>query len=95
MKVTFYGHASIGIEIGGTHILFDPFISPNEKAAHINLADVKSDYVLVSHGHEDHVADVVTLANQNDSTIVSNYEIVTWFGGKGCAKGHPMNHGGS
>ena len=94
MKITFYGHACFGVEINGTSLLFDPFISPNPKAAHIKLSEIKADFILISHGHEDHVADAVALARQNDATIISNYEIVSWFAGQGCKKGHPMNIGG-
>ena len=95
MKITFYGHACFGIEHNGTHLLFDPFISPNELAKDIDLDNVKADYILISHGHEDHVADAESIAKRTGATIVSNYEIVSWFGSKGLANGHPMNHGGS
>ena len=93
MNLTFYGQACFSIELKGKTIFFDPFISPNKKAEHIDINSLKADYVLLSHGHMDHVADAEALAKNNDATIVSNYEIVTWYGEKGC-KGHPMNHGG-
>ncbi|MEO0413361.1 MAG: metal-dependent hydrolase [Verrucomicrobiota bacterium] len=96
MKITFYGHACFGVELDdGTQLLFDPFISPNEKAADIDVSQIKADFILLTHGHADHVADALEIAKQNDATIVSNFEIVTWFGGQGWEKGHPMNHGGS
>lgn len=94
MRVTFYGHASFLVEVGGKRILFDPFISPNPLAANINLEEIKANYILISHGHVDHVADAEALALNNNATIVSNFEIVSWFQNKGIAKGHPMNHGG-
>ena len=94
MKVTYYGHASFSIEVGGKILFFDPFISPNELAAAIDVSQLKADYVLVSHGHGDHVADVESITKQNDATIISNYEIVSWFGAKGLEKSHPLNHGG-
>jgi L-ascorbate metabolism protein UlaG (beta-lactamase superfamily) len=92
-NLTFYGQSTFSIEIKGKTILFDPFISPNEKANHIDINTIKADYVLVSHGHFDHVADVEAIAKNNDATVVSNYEIATWFGKKEC-KHHPLNHGG-
>lgn len=92
-NLTFYGQATFSIEIKGKTILFDPFISANEKAKHIDINTIKADYVLVSHGHFDHVADVETIAKNNDAIIVSNYEVATWFGKKEC-KHHPLNHGG-
>ena len=95
MKLTFYGHACFSIELEGKTLLFDPFISPNELAKDIDINSIKADYIFISHGHEDHLADVETIAKNNDSTIVSNFEIISWLGDKGLTKAHPMNHGGS
>ena len=93
MKVTFYGHGCFGVEMNGKHLLFDPFIRPNELAAGIDVETVKADYILVTHGHEDHIADVEFFAKKHGATVVSNFEIVSYFGKMGI-KGHPMNHGG-
>ena len=94
MKITFYGHACIGIEISGKHILVDPFITGNPKAEHININDINADFVLITHAHFDHITDVEVIAKNNNSIIVSNWEIATYFGNKGFQY-HPMNHGGS
>ena len=94
MKITAYGHACFGIEIAGKHLLFDPFISPNELAKDIDVNAIPADYILLSHGHEDHVADAEAIAKRTGATIISNFEIVSWFGAKGCENGHPMNFGG-
>lgn len=94
MKATYYGHASLGLEIGNSNLLFDPFISPNPKASHIDPNSIEADYILISHGHEDHVADALSIAKRTGATIVSNFEIVSWFGSQGVEKGHPMNFGG-
>jgi L-ascorbate metabolism protein UlaG (beta-lactamase superfamily) len=94
MKITFYGHASIGIEVSGKHILVDPFISGNPKASHIDIHTLKADYILITHAHQDHILDVEAIAKRTHAVIVSNYEIATHFGTKGL-KHHPMNHGGS
>ena len=94
MKLTFYGHACFGLEIDGIFLLTDPFIRPNSLAQHIDIDTIKADYILLSHGHEDHVADALYLAEKNDAVIVSNFEIVNWFSAQGHAKGHPMNIGG-
>ncbi|WP_298119194.1 metal-dependent hydrolase [Flavobacterium sp.] len=94
MKITFYGHACIGIEVSGKHILVDPFISANPKAAHININDLKADYILLTHAHQDHILDAEVIAKRTDATIVSNYEVAVHYGEKGI-KHHPMNHGGS
>lgn len=94
MKITFYGHASLGIEIAGKHIIVDPYISPNPKASHIDFNALKADYILLTHAHGDHIADVETIAKNTNATIVSNAEITGYFDKKGFTT-HPMNHGGS
>ena len=94
MKITFYGHASLGIEIGGKHIIVDPYISPNPKASHIDVNSLKADYILLTHAHGDHIADVETIAKNTNATIVSNAEIAGYYEEKGFTT-HPMNHGGS
>src|SRR5690554_1411798 len=94
MKITFYGHASLGIEVNDVHILIDPFISANEKASHIDIHSLKADYILLTHAHQDHILDVEAIAKRTDAVIVSNFEIVTYFQNKGF-EGHPMNLGGS
>lgn len=93
MTLTYYGQATIGIETNGVHLLFDPFISPNELAKHIDINSIPADYILISHGHQDHLADAEVIAKRTGASIISNYEIVSWYGSKGL-KGHPMNHGG-
>jgi len=94
MKITFYGHASLGIETNGKHIIVDPFITANELAAHIDINTLKADYILLTHAHGDHVLDVEAIAQNTGATIVSNAEIATYYGKKGFNT-HPMNHGGS
>lgn len=94
MKITFYGHASLGIEIAGKHIIVDPYISPNPKASQIDINTLKADYILLTHAHGDHIADVETIAKNTNATIVSNAEIAGYYGKKDF-KTHPMNHGGS
>jgi L-ascorbate metabolism protein UlaG (beta-lactamase superfamily) len=82
------------VEAGGKHLLFDPFIRPNELASHIRVEDIKADYILVSHGHGDHVADCVEIARQTGATVVGPFEVVTWLNAQGVQQFHPMNHGG-
>ncbi len=94
MKVQFLGHATIYVEIVGRKILFDPFITPNELAKDIDVDSIEADYIFVSHGHEDHVADVESIAKRTGAKIVANFEVATWFNEKGCENFHPMNHGG-
>jgi L-ascorbate metabolism protein UlaG (beta-lactamase superfamily) len=94
MKITFYGHATLGIEVNGKNILVDPYISANPKASHIDSTALKADFILLTHAHSDHIADVEIIAKRTGAIIVSNYEIATFFGNKGFSN-HPMNHGGS
>lgn len=94
MKITFYGHACLGIQIEDIHILVDPFISGNPKASHIDINSLKADYILLTHAHQDHILDAEAIAKRTDAVIVSNYEIASYFGNKGL-NFHPMNHGGS
>lgn len=94
MQFTYYGQSCFSVEMGGKRVLFDPFITPNELAGHIRLDDVKADYILLSHGHADHVADCVTLAKQNGATVVGSFEVVNWMSKQGVDKFHPMNTGG-
>ncbi|WP_420553065.1 metal-dependent hydrolase [Tenacibaculum aiptasiae] len=94
MNITFYGHACFGIEINGTHVLVDPFITGNPLASEIKVEDIKADYILLTHAHQDHILDVELIAERTGATIVSNYEIVMHYGAKNL-KGHPVNHGGT
>lgn len=94
MKIKFFGHACIGIEVSGKHILVDPFITGNPKAAHIDINTINADYILLTHAHQDHILDVEAIATRTGATIVSTYEVATYYGNKGFNY-HPMNHGGS
>ncbi|MFY0481352.1 metal-dependent hydrolase [Flavobacterium sp. PLA-1-15] len=94
MKITFYGHASLGIEVGGKNIIVDPYISPNPKASHIDVDALEADYILLTHAHGDHIADVESIAQRTNALIVSNAEIAGYYEKKGF-RTHPMNHGGS
>jgi len=94
MKVTYYGHACFAAEVAHKTLLFDPFITGNELAKGINVQAVPADYILISHGHADHLADAADIARRTGATIVSNYEVTQWFGKQGLTKTHPLNHGG-
>lgn len=94
MKLTFYGHACFAVEAGGKNLLFDPFITPNELAKDVDINNIKADYILLSHGHGDHVADCAAIAKNNNATVVAAYEVAEWAGKQGIANTHPMNTGG-
>ena len=94
MKLTFYGHACFSVEVNNKKLMFDPFISPNELAKHINIADIEADYILLTHGHSDHIADCVTIAQATGAKVICNFEIHEWLNKNGVQNTHPMNTGG-
>ena len=94
MKFTYYGQSCFAVETAGKTLLFDPFVTPNELAKHINIANIKADYILLSHGHADHTADAVQIAKQNNATIIAAFEVAMWMNKQGVEKYHPMNTGG-
>ena len=94
MKITFYGHASLGIEVNDVNILVDPFITPNPKASSIDIDSLEADYILITHAHQDHILDVEAIAKRTGAKIISNYEIIMYYSAKGF-DGYPVNHGGT
>jgi len=95
MKLTYYGHACFAVEAGGKTLLFDPFITPNPLADKIDLKTIPADFILISHGHSDHVADVVEIAKRTGATVIAPFEVGSWFEAKGLENVQAMNHGGA
>jgi L-ascorbate metabolism protein UlaG (beta-lactamase superfamily) len=95
MTLTHYGHSCFGINHNDYRILFDPFISPNPLAAHIDIEKIEVDFILITHGHFDHIADAVAIAKRTGAKVISNFEIYQWLGKQGVENVHPMNHGGA
>lgn len=93
MKITYLSHSCVLVETAGHTLIFDPFLSGNERAP-VAPADVKADYILLTHGHEDHVGDTAEIARANDSTVIANYEIAEHFGNQGLTT-HGMYIGGA
>ncbi len=91
-KLTWFGHAAIGIEVDQTHLLIDPFLSENPVAS-IAPEDVQADYILISHGHGDHIGDAVEIARRTNALVISNFEIASWFQDQGL-KAHAQHIGG-
>ncbi len=95
MKITFFGHNTLLLEINNINVLIDPFISGNPLSKDtVDVNSIKADYILLTHAHQDHVLDAEVIAKNNNATIVSNYEIATYYQNKGIEV-HPMNHGGT
>ncbi|MBX2932482.1 MAG: metal-dependent hydrolase [Chitinophagaceae bacterium] len=94
MKLTYYGQSCFLVEIKGKKILFDPFITYNELAKNIDVNSIEADVIFLSHGHADHIADCVSIAQRTSAKVVCNYEIHEWLNKQGVSNTHPMNTGG-
>lgn len=95
MKTTYYGHSCFSVEAGGKTLLFDPFITPNALAKSVDPSKIPADYILVSHGHEDHLADAVAIAQRTNALVIANFEVALWLHKMGAPRIHPLNHGGT
>jgi len=93
-RVQWLGHACLLVETDGFNLLLDPF-QTDSLAAVAKASDVPAHFILVSHGHEDHVGDTVAIAQRTEATVVCNYEMSLWFQKQGVAKVHGQQHGGS
>jgi L-ascorbate metabolism protein UlaG (beta-lactamase superfamily) len=93
-SLTWLGHGAWQIETAGQRVLIDPFFTGNPAAA-VSADAVSADFILVSHGHGDHVGDTVPIAKRTGATVIANYEITEWLVKQGVAKTHAMNTGGA
>jgi len=93
MKFTYYGQSAFELETGGKKLLFDPFITHNPLASHIDVSGLMPDYILLSHGHGDHVADLIPIQKQSGAKVICMAEIAGWLGKQGI-EAHGMNIGG-
>lgn len=94
MTLTYHGHSCFSVDVNGKKILFDPFITYNELARAIDINTIEADYILVSHGHADHIADCVAIATRTGAKVVASWEIHEWLNKQGVSNTHPMNTGG-
>ncbi len=92
-KVTWLGHAAFSLAIDGVNVLVDPFLEGNPKAS-VTVDDVEADYIVVTHGHSDHVGDTVAIAKRTGATALSNVEIANWLGKQGVENTQGLNTGG-
>ena len=91
-ELTFIGHAALGLVTDGYKLLIDPYLR-NNPATDLNPETVEADYILVTHGHGDHIGDTVEIAQRTGATVIANAEICTWLGQKG-VKVHAQHIGG-
>ena len=94
MKTTFtwYGHATLGLTVGEHKLLVDPFFTGNPVAP-ITADEAFADFILITHGHGDHVGDAQAIAKRNNALIISNFEIAGWFAEQGL-ESHAQHLGG-
>ena len=92
LTYTWYGHGTSGLEVDSINVVVDPYFTDNP-AATVKVEEVEADYILVTHGHGDHVADAVPIAKRTGATIISNSEIATWFQNQG-VEAHGQHIGG-
>jgi len=82
------------LNIDGTAVVVDPFFAGNNPAAKTKVDAIDADFILQTHGHGDHIADTIPLAQRTGATVIANFEICNWIAAKGHEKNHPMNIGG-
>ena len=92
MRLTYFGHSSFLLETAKARLVLDPFFNENPGSP-VKAAEIACDYVLLTHGHDDHSGDALEIAKRCDATIVANFEIAEYFAAKG-ARTHGMNPGG-
>ena len=93
MELTFFGHGTFTGSFGGKKILIDPFFTGNP-LNEVDPISLDCEYMLITHGHGDHVSDAVSIATRTGCKVIANYEIATWMEKQGVSNVHPMNHGG-
>ena len=92
MKLTYLAHSCVLLETGPHRVLIDPFLTGSPLAP-VTADQVDCDFIVLTHGHDDHVGDAPAIARRTGATIIANYEIATYFGQQGL-KTHGMYHGG-
>ena len=95
LTLTWHGHATWSIDADGTSIVVDPFLKPNNPSADVTAANLRPQFILVTHGHGDHTADLVALAKQSGALVICNFEIGSWLAQHDVSNVHAMNHGGA
>jgi L-ascorbate metabolism protein UlaG (beta-lactamase superfamily) len=90
---TYIGHGTHLLDVDGTKVLIDPFFTSNP-STDVAADTVEADFILVSHGHFDHVEDVVAIAKRTGAKVISNFEIVSWLQKQGVENAHPQHIGG-
>jgi L-ascorbate metabolism protein UlaG (beta-lactamase superfamily) len=94
ISVTWHGHGTFSLDVNGTKVVIDPFFAGNNPAAKTAAEDVEADFILVTHGHGDHVADLVSIAKRTGAMVIANFEICNWVAAQDHENTHALNTGG-
>jgi L-ascorbate metabolism protein UlaG (beta-lactamase superfamily) len=94
ITITWHGHATFVLDIDGTPVVVDPFLSPNNPVSTVTADDVQTEFILQTHGHGDHISDTVALARRTGALVIGNFEICNWINAQGHDNTHAMNTGG-
>jgi L-ascorbate metabolism protein UlaG (beta-lactamase superfamily) len=96
LSITWLGHSTFLLKTpGGKRVLFDPWLSGNPSCPDAWKKPSKVDVILASHGHFDHIEDLMLCARDSGATVVGIFELCDWLGRKGIQNTSPMNKGGS
>ncbi len=95
VKITWHGHSTFTLDFEGIKVVVDPFLAPNNPAAKISADEMEADFILQTHGHPDHSADLVALAKRTGVQVVANFEICNWLNAQGHDNVWAMNTGGA
>jgi L-ascorbate metabolism protein UlaG (beta-lactamase superfamily) len=93
-RVRWLGHSCLWIESGEHRLLIDPFLTGNPKAP-VKPDELKPTFILVSHGHSDHLGDAIAMAKRTGAMVIANFEISQWLHHQGVKNAHGMQHGGA
>jgi L-ascorbate metabolism protein UlaG (beta-lactamase superfamily) len=93
VKITWHSHSTYTLDIDGTKLVIDPFLDDNPTAK-VKAADLAADFVLLTHGHGDHVADALPIATRTGAQVIANFEIANWVNAQGHENTHPQHIGG-
>ena len=93
-SVSWHGHATLSLDIDATKVLVDPFFD-DCPSAKTKASQIGADYILISHGHGDHVGDCMQIAGRTDALVISNFEICSWVAAQGHENVHAQHIGGS
>ena len=95
IQITWHGHSTFSLDFSGTKVVVDPFLAGNNPKAKSAVEDLGADFILQTHGHGDHIADTVPLAQKTGAQVIANFEICNWINSQGHENTWGMNTGGS